>query len=60
MRVAVWSGAGVSALPVGFSRVYLGVHYLGNVLAGYTAAFVWVMAVAFGGRLLRRVPSAET
>lgn len=29
-------------LLIGFSRVYLGVHYLTDILAGYTAGFIWL------------------
>ena len=51
LRVIVWVVAiGIIAL-VGLSRIYLGVHYPSDVLAGYAAATVWVTAVAFGDRL---------
>jgi undecaprenyl-diphosphatase len=39
---------------IGLSRLYLGVHYLTDVAAGYLAGFVWLDVVILGGRLLRR------
>jgi undecaprenyl-diphosphatase len=41
-------------LLIGFSRVYLGVHYPSDVFAGYAAAVVWVTAVAVGDRWASR------
>jgi undecaprenyl-diphosphatase len=38
---------------IGFSRIYLGVHYPSDVIAGYCAAIVWVGAVGFLDRSLR-------
>jgi undecaprenyl-diphosphatase len=40
-------------LLVGLSRVYLGVHYPSDVLAGYSVGVIWVSAVALGDRLAR-------
>lgn len=53
-RAAVWAAAGLLAALIGFSRIYLGVHYPSDVVAGYAAALVWVMSVGFLDRLLRR------
>jgi undecaprenyl-diphosphatase len=44
-RTAVWAVATILALAVGFSRIYLGVHYPTDVLAGYAAAVIWVGTV---------------
>jgi undecaprenyl-diphosphatase len=52
LRALVWAAAGVLILLIGLSRIYLGVHYPSDVLAGYAAATVWVAAVAFGDRLV--------
>lgn len=44
-RLAIWTAAAVLVIAIGFSRIYLGVHYPSDVLAGYLAATVWVGAV---------------
>jgi undecaprenyl-diphosphatase len=51
LRVLVWSAAVLLAGFVGLSRVYLGVHYPSDVLAGFAVGLIWVTAVAFGDRL---------
>lgn len=40
-RPAIMSAVGL-VLLIGFSRIYLGVHYLSDVLAGYSAGCVWL------------------
>jgi undecaprenyl-diphosphatase len=52
LRAAVWTVAITLILLIGLSRIYLGVHYPSDVIAGYAAATVWVAAVAFGDRLV--------
>jgi undecaprenyl-diphosphatase len=49
----VWMAAVFLIGMIGFSRIYLGVHYPSDVIAGYCAAAVWVGAVGFLARTLR-------
>jgi undecaprenyl-diphosphatase len=42
VRVAVGVLAAVVVLAIGISRIYLGVHYPSDVVAGYIAAAMWV------------------
>jgi undecaprenyl-diphosphatase len=53
VRVAIWAAAVLMILLIGFSRIYLGVHYPTDVIAGYLTAFIWVSAVAHGDRYFR-------
>lgn len=46
----------VIILAIGISRVYLGVHYPSDVLAGYLAALVWVLGVEIAYKRVRREP----
>lgn len=63
-HVATWALAGLLAALIGFSRIYLGVHYPSDVVAGYATALVWVILVAladntFRRRVLRREPPRQ-
>jgi membrane-associated phospholipid phosphatase len=47
-------GAALLVVLIGFSRMYLGVHYLSDVLAGYAAGGVWLSALITGVETIRR------
>jgi undecaprenyl-diphosphatase len=54
LRVACVTAIVVVVLVVGLSRLYLGVHYFTDVVAGYLAGLAWANAVIIGGTLLGR------
>lgn len=48
-RVTVWAVAIGSAFVIGFSRVYLGVHYVSDVLSGWLLGMAWAGTVMLVG-----------
>jgi undecaprenyl-diphosphatase len=44
-RRILWIFAAALILAIGFSRVYLGVHYATDVIAGYLVAAAWIAAL---------------
>jgi membrane-associated phospholipid phosphatase len=43
-RVLVVAGFVTIAIAIGFSRIYIGAHYLSDVLAGYVVGVAWLTA----------------
>jgi undecaprenyl-diphosphatase len=42
VRLLIWLSAAILVAAIGLSRIYLGVHYPSDVIAGYLAATLWV------------------
>lgn len=49
---AIYCAAALLVLFIGLSRIYLGVHYPSDVLAGYLVATVWTLTVVFSDKSL--------
>ncbi len=47
VRTAIWIGCTAMFLMIGLSRIYLGVHYTTDVIAGFTAALIWILIIRF-------------
>ena len=58
-RVAAWTVATLIAVLVGFSRLYLGVHWLSDVLGGYTLGAAWLAIVITASATYRRLREQE-
>ena len=53
-RHAIIIAAVVLVGAIGFARIYLGVHYVSDVVAGYCAGAVWLFACITGERFASR------
>lgn len=57
--ILAWAGATVLAVLIGFSRLYLGVHWLSDVVGGFVLGAAWLTVTlsAVAARQRRREPS---
>jgi len=51
-RALIWTSAAVIALAIGASRIYLGAHWLSDVLAGYALGTAWVALILAANLLI--------
>jgi undecaprenyl-diphosphatase len=51
LRVVIWCGAALMICLIGISRIYLGVHYPSDVVAGYVAGAIWVSTMILADRI---------
>ncbi|WP_433932212.1 phosphatase PAP2 family protein [Sorangium cellulosum] len=56
VRLAILALAMSWTVAMGFSRMYLGVHYLSDVLAGFAAGSMWLAVCVSGIEVARRRP----
>ena len=54
VRVLIWLVAALLVLAIGLSRIYLGVHYPSDIIAGYLAGTIWATTMVALDRLRRR------
>jgi undecaprenyl-diphosphatase len=52
-RAAIVIAAVILVGTIGFSRLYLGVHYLSDVVGGFVAGAIWLMVCITGYRVAR-------
>jgi undecaprenyl-diphosphatase len=53
-RARIILGAATLILAIGFTRLYLGVHYFSDVVGGYAAGALWLSACISGLEITRR------
>jgi membrane protein DedA with SNARE-associated domain/membrane-associated phospholipid phosphatase len=58
-KVSAWAAAAIVALAVGLSRVYLGVHWLSDVLGGYALGAAWLAALLATATVVSRPAATD-
>ncbi len=58
-RTAVVFAAVMLVVLIGISRMYIGVHYFSDVVAGFAAGGVWLSALITGMETIRRRKSYQ-
>ena len=58
-RRFIYLAAAVLAAAVGFSRVYLGVHFPTDVVGGFAAGTAWLAICIIGTRIARDTPAVK-
>lgn len=53
-RLIIWISSALIVFSIGLSRIYLGVHYTTDVLAGFAAALIWIAVIRFSEMQLMR------
>ena len=54
LRAIIWIVATSMFLLIGLSRIYLGMHYTTDVIAGFAAALIWILIISFVEIQLKR------
>jgi membrane-associated phospholipid phosphatase len=54
IRIALIFATLTLVIAIGFSRIYLGAHYLSDVIAGYCAASFWLAICISGNEIAKR------
>jgi len=59
MRAVSVGGAALIVVLIGFSRIYLGAHYVSDVIGGFAAGGAWLSAIITGFGSIRRYDAAN-